>query len=101
MINQATLFLPVTCAIDSATAARWWSTELDARAGSPPDPFRAILDALNSLPPGHPQFVRTKSRPNELLRKFAAEGLSADTEELPDGNWRCVVCRIVPPLPSA
>lgn len=96
MIDHVTSPLPVTRAIELATAAGHWSTELDARAGSPPDHFRAILDALNSLLPGYPQFFRTQSRPVDLLRKFAAQGVFTATEELPDGSWRSVLDRSVP-----
>jgi uncharacterized protein (DUF2249 family) len=94
MINQAPSLLTVTHAIESATAARRWSTELDARAISPPDNFRAIRDALNLLPSGHAQFIRTTSCPTELLQKFSALGASTATEKLPDGSWRSVLCLI-------
>ena len=96
MNAEATLPLTVTHAIDAATAAGGRSTELDARAGSPPDNFRAILDALNLLPSGQPQFIRTDSCPTDLLRKFVTRGVSTATEQLPDGSWRSVLCRIGP-----
>ncbi len=93
MIDLAPSSLTVTHAIDSATAAGGRATELDARAGAP-DNFSAIQDALNLLPSGHPQFIRTNSCPTDLLQKFAGRGVSTASEKLPDGTWRSVLCWI-------
>lgn len=84
---------------DTATAADQWSTELDARGSPPPDHYRAILDALSALPAGRRQFVRTKSRPTDLLQRLAAAGIQIETNHLPDGSWRSVLRRIIPPPP--
>jgi hypothetical protein len=71
-----------------------WPTELDARGSTPPNHLSAVLAALAAIPPGHPQFLRTKTDPIQLLRAFAAKGVGAATRELPDGSWQTVVRRL-------
>ncbi len=68
-------------------------TELDARGPTPPNHLSAILAALASLPSGRLQFVRTKAQPLHLLRALIAEGVTAETGELPDGSWRTILRR--------
>ena len=72
---------------------RPWPTELDARGPKPPDPLTAILVALDAIPAGHSQYVRTRDRPTELLRTLAARGVVATTSEFADGSWRTLVYR--------
>lgn len=65
-----------------------WPTELDARGLRPVNTFQAVLTALSSIPDGHPQYVRTRTRPDDLLAKLAARGVEAASSESPDGTWR-------------
>jgi hypothetical protein len=66
-------------------------TELDARSPSPPKQVPAILAALNAIPPGRPQFVRTADAPVELLRALEPHGVEAYPTEMPDGSWRTLL----------
>jgi hypothetical protein len=68
-------------------------TELDARGATPPNHLSAILAALATLPRGRLQFVRTKAQPVQLLRALVAQGVTAETGELPDGSWRTILRR--------
>lgn len=67
-------------------------TELDLRYPQPPPkPVPALLAALHAIPPGRPQYVRTRSDPAELLQALAARGVEAYPAELPDGTWRTLL----------
>jgi hypothetical protein len=65
-----------------------YTTELDARSPTPPNHLISILTALATLPPGAPQWVRTKDQPGTLIRALSDQGVIAQTSELPDGSWR-------------
>jgi|GEM_PF-4342836 len=83
---------PPQCDHRAATAVPW-PTELDARSPTPPNQVNAVLAALDAVPPGHPQFIRTKAEPTQLLGALAVKGVGADTRELSDGTWRTLVRR--------
>lgn len=69
-----------------------WPTELDARGPTPPPkPFVAVMAALQAIPPGHPQYVRTNEAPTDLLRALKLRGVVGDPRELADGTWRTLL----------
>jgi uncharacterized protein (DUF2249 family) len=92
--------VPLSSAIEhEASETDPWPTELDARAPTPPNHLTAILAALGTLPAGHPQYVRTRSEPTQLLHALAEHEVSASPRELPDGSW-CTLLRRVSATPA-
>lgn len=85
--KPTSLDLPVPCGF-ALPDLEPWPTELDARGLRPVNTFQAVLTALSSIPNGHPQYVRTRSRPDDLLARLAARGIAAACSEAPDGTWR-------------
>ena len=71
-------------------------TELDARGSTSPDLPKALATAVAAVPPGFPQFLRTRQAPESLLRPLLAKGIEAHAVELPDGSWRTLLRRIGP-----
>jgi hypothetical protein len=65
-----------------------WPTELDARGPTQPKPLKALLVALQEIPPGVPQYVRTRERPTDLVDGLARHGIAAEAIPLPDTSWR-------------
>ncbi len=63
-------------------------TELDGRGSAPPQRVPAILAALQTIPPGAVQCLRTKECPLELLHALGRHGIETDAMKLPDGTWR-------------
>ena len=68
-------------------------TELDARGPTQPKPLVAILAALEAIPPGTPQYVRTAEQPVGLLRELGIRGVEVDSRQLPDGSWQTLLLR--------
>jgi hypothetical protein len=68
-------------------------TELDARACSPPRPIDAIRAAVATIATGEELYVRTRSRPDELVEALRRQGISAASTQLADGSWRMHVSR--------
>jgi hypothetical protein len=79
--------------IDCPQPTPEYTTELDARSPTPPNHLISILTALASLPPGAPQWVRTKTQPGTLIRALSDQGVIAQSIELPDGSWRTILRR--------
>jgi hypothetical protein len=76
------------------------ATELDARGAPPPKPLDAIVVALEAIPAGTPQYVRTRGAPVDLLRALHARGVEAYPQQLPDGSWRTrIICPGPQPTP--
>jgi hypothetical protein len=75
-----------------AAAEEPWPTELDARGPTPPPkPFVAVLTALQAIPPGHPQYVRTNEAPTDLLQTLKQRGVEGRPRQLADGTWRTLL----------
>jgi hypothetical protein len=51
----------------------------------------AIVIALEAVPAGTPQYVRTKEPPIELLRELSTRGVEAYPQQLADGSWRTLL----------
>jgi hypothetical protein len=69
-----------------------WPTELDARGPTPPPkPFVAVMKALQAIPPGYPQYVRTNEEPADLLRALEKRGVDGSSRRLPDGTWKTLL----------
>ena len=88
----------ILCAVNRALAyasilAPSCLTELDARCGTPPNHVKAIVAALDAMPAGRPQSLRTKARPVRLLQELAALGVEGESGALPDGSWRTLLRR--------
>lgn len=78
-----------------SAALRPWPTELDARGPTPPPkPFVAVMAALQAIPPGHPQYVRTNEAPTDLLRALKQRGVDGHPCELADGTWRTLLVSV-------
>lgn len=69
------------------------ATELDARGRPPPKILDAILAALADTAPGEELYVRTKTRPDDLLEALQQRNISAVSVELTDASWRTRVQR--------
>lgn len=78
-------------------ALRPWPSEMDVRGVRPPHPLAAILVALDAMPPGHPQYVRTRENPAELVEALALRGVHSSVREWPGATWRIVLWRDAPP----
>jgi len=87
------LFSPAPQFSGSPQTTPEYTTELDARSPTPPNHLISILTALAALPPGAPQWVRTKTQPGTLIRALTDQGVVAQTAELPDGSWRTILHR--------
>lgn len=69
------------------------ATELDARGHPPPKPLDVILATLATTASGDEFYVRTRTRPDDLLEALRQRNISAVSTELPDASWRT---RVVP-----
>lgn len=92
---NSTLVLPVaTRRLTAGSGARVHMnngvgvTELDGRGGTPPQRVPAILAALQAIPPGTVQCLRTNECPVKLLHALERHGIETDAMKLPDGTWR-------------
>lgn len=79
--SAAAEFRPTRHAWDSAT-------ELDARGRPPPKPLDAVLAAFAKLAPEIDLFVRTSTRPDELLAELRRKNIASMSTELADATWR-------------
>lgn len=76
---------PILAAVSVSSADN--EIRVDARGLEPPEPMVRILTAWESLPEGGILKGHIDRRPIHLLNVLAERGVTAETEEQPDGSW--------------
>ncbi len=84
---------PTTCGHAAPDAAESREIEVDARGLEPPEPFRRILAALQSLAAGNSVRALTDRRPVHLLADLETRGFIVVSEVKPDGSWSTQIQR--------